>query len=623
MKRFILAFVIIGFSLLIPSVWAQDTVTPVPQPGTSYVIFDDIFVRGGPGEGYQPVGGLQAGVLLRPVSRNADGMWILIAYNRGFGWIRRDLAVWGVEIDTLPIIEEADLTPTAPPGEATATFFLPTATPAGNWVNTGGLGAYLRTGPGLRYAIYGEIDDGTRVEPVGRSDDASWILLRRTGGFAWINRALVSWTVDLDPLPVLQIDALTPSATFTGTLTPSVTSTPTTTLTATATATITPTSTFTSTSSATASATPTPTLTLTLTVTPSASPTVTSTASLTPSATETPVPTVTPSLTVTLTLASVAQGIVSTDTPPPTETFTPVPPTSTATVLPTETPRPTDTSTNTATPSLTATPSVTASATRTPTFTATLIPATNTPDTGFLLTGTAIMAEVNRRETATAMSLSTATPTQSLLSLDAMNSTGTAIFDEFNRHATETSAAAIPTETTSPTAEGTVIAAVPQDTGASPIGVVVSEPPSGIAPELLVGGGVLLVVIGYIGLYWRGASGVERYANGFVIERCPTCGSGTLHIETTVTRSLGIPRARYTVRCSECRSVMRGAGVRRWRYAVDRVENPSLYERYNNQIVEESELARLTPGVGVTQALHVRTPNQSPTYINSDDEDNR
>ncbi len=189
-----------------------------------------------------------------------------------------------------------------------------------------------------------------------------------------------------------------------------------------------------------------------------------------------------------------------------------------------------------------------------------------------------------------------------------MNSTGTAIFDEINRRATETSASS----GVSSTVEGTAIA----DAASSSNNTIISEPPGGIAPELLVGGGVLLLVIGYAGLYWRGASGVERYTGGFVIDRCPTCGRGTLHLETTVTRSLGIPRARYTVRCSECRSVLRGAGVRRWRYAVDRVENPSLYERYNNKIIEESELARLTPGVGVPQSPHVRPP----TYIESEDE---
>ncbi len=631
MKRLILAFVIIGSALLIPAVSAQETATPTPRPGSSYVIFDDIYVRGGPGESYQPVGALQAGVLLRPVSRSVDGNWILIAYNRGFGWVRRDLAVWGLDVDALPIIEETDLTPTAPPGDATATFFLPTATPTGNWVNTGGLGAFMRTGPGLHYAIYGEIDDGTSVDPVGRSEDATWILLRRTGGFAWINRALVSWAVDLEPLPILRINALTPSATFTGTLTPSATLTPTETATSTATATITLSPTASDTSTATLTLTPTVTssatspLTATLTITPTAtqtstftpSPTDTVTPSLTPSRTNTAVPTETPLLTVTPSPSPtpsdtsaptlVAQAVVPTDTPPPTETAALTPVSATVTASLTETPRPT----LTFTPSVT--PSLTASATFTYTATITAMPPTSTIDTGFLLTGTAIMVEVHRRETATALLLPTATPTEALLSLGAMNSTGTAIFDEINRRATETSAAAVP----SPTVEGTAIAAVPQGVESSSNTAIISESAGGIAPELLVGGGVLLLVIGYAGLYWRGASGVERYAGGFVIDRCPTCGHGTLHLETTVTRSLGIARARYTVRCSECRSVLRGAGVRRWRYAVDRVENPSLYERYNNKIIEESELARLTPGVGVTQSPHVRPP----TYIDSEDED--
>ncbi len=62
-------------------------------PGGSYVLGADVFVRGGPGEFYLPVGALSVGDRVRGVSRNETATWVMITYSRGFGWIRRDLAV--------------------------------------------------------------------------------------------------------------------------------------------------------------------------------------------------------------------------------------------------------------------------------------------------------------------------------------------------------------------------------------------------------------------------------------------------------------------------------------------------------------------------------------------------
>jgi hypothetical protein len=64
-------------------------------------------------------------------------------------------------------------------------------------------------------------------------------------------------------------------------------------------------------------------------------------------------------------------------------------------------------------------------------------------------------------------------------------------------------------------------------------------------------------------------------------------------VETRHDRLFGIPRARTTVRCSNCRSVLREAGSRRWRYAVDKIENPALYSRYNGRIIDEETLKSL------------------------------
>lgn len=123
---------------------------------------------------------------------------------------------------------------------------------------------------------------------------------------------------------------------------------------------------------------------------------------------------------------------------------------------------------------------------------------------------------------------------------------------------------------------------------------------SALRPEFLIGGVLLVLGLAYVGLYWRGQAGADRYATGFILERCPICGEGHLHIERHQERVLGIPRVRATVRCDNCRSILREVGGGRWRYAVDPVANMVLFYRYNNHIITDSELValaedRLTP----------------------------
>ena len=302
--------------------------TASATPAGSYVIPADIYVRGGPGEQYVPVGGLRAGAVVFPVNRNDAGTWVMILYNRGFGWIRRDLVRWTVDVDDLPVISTLDLTPTRRPGTNTPTPFVPTPTPEGDWIDAGGRGAFVRSGPGLNFAVIAQRRSGDTVEAVGRVEDLSWILIRVDDGFGWIARPIVRWTIDLDALPVLELDALTPSPTFTPSNTPTPTNTPTGTLTATYTP------------SPTSTPTDTPTPTPTPTDTPSPTATYTPTATDTPSATPTPtlIPTNTPRPTDTPTLTP---SPPRTNTPRPTQTFTSTPsntPTNTPTLTPTDTP---------------------------------------------------------------------------------------------------------------------------------------------------------------------------------------------------------------------------------------------------------------------------------------------
>ncbi|MBI1278427.1 MAG: SH3 domain-containing protein, partial [Anaerolineaceae bacterium] len=326
--RLIIVAIVIGLLGLVSAIaYAQNTPVPTETPETSSVIQEDIFVRGGPGRDYLPVGKLLAGDRVRPLSRNAAGDWVLIVYGKGYGWIRRDLAFWVENIDTLPIVDVANLTPSPvlPTTPSATPILLPTFTPVGNWVqlNNDAQSGFVRAGPGRTYLRLGQLFTGDAVEPVSQNADGSWIMIRYGEGFGWISRNLVLWVDDLDSLPVVSVDNLTPSATFTATNTETHTPTATSTLTPTSTPSVTPTLT------ASYTLTTTPSLTFTLTPVP------TLTATPVPSATNTLIPSSTATATLTPTLEP-----SSTSTASATATLTPtIEPTSTPTA--TETLRPT------------------------------------------------------------------------------------------------------------------------------------------------------------------------------------------------------------------------------------------------------------------------------------------
>ncbi len=548
------------------------TLTPTPTPPASEIIAEDVIVRGGPGRDYPRIGQLTAGRYVFPVSRNEAGDWVMIRYYRGFGWVQRDLAFWVEDIDALPVIGERDLTPSPIPGTDTPTPFFLTATPTGNWVWTDARSVYVRAGPGRLYLRLGDLFPGDQVEPVARSADATWILIRFADGFGWVVRDAVRWAENVDELPVISPDDLTPTATFTASFTPTATSTATDTPTPTdtprpsdtpvPTATDTPTATLTDTPrpSDTPAPTATDTPTATLTDTPRPSDTPVPTATDTPTLTDTPVPTATDTPTSrpfeTQIEPVILPGATLTDTPAPSDT-----PTATLT----DTPRPSDT------PVPTATDTPTATLTDTPRPSDTFTPTATTTPTATL--------------TDTPVPTATATPSHTPR----------------------------PSDTPTPTAAAPVV--LPTE-GAPPQTVTPPGEGGGLPLEAVVGGAGLLLVLAYAGLYWLGVRDLERYAGGFVVSRCPVCGRGDLTVETRPERFLGIPRGRRIVRCTECRSVLREVGSRRWRYAVDPIENPALYRQFNGREIDEETLAGLAKSAASAAPPRPTTP---PVFFEDDD----
>jgi hypothetical protein len=576
--------IVLGVVLsLVVSVLAQQE-TPT---NLNVVIPQSVFVRSAPNNTSVPVGNLKAGDSVTPIRISSDGAWVLINYRRGYGWVQRTLVNWADEraLDALAtLLPNVTLTPILPPIELSS---IPTITPSGDYVLVPTLQkAFIRTGPGTEFRRLGELQNGRIVEAVSRNADTSWILIRfqdaETGfdGFGWISASLVNWQnlAELDNLPIIDEDVLTPSATFTASYTPSTTPTPSATFTASVTPSATNTATSTSTPTATASTTP------------------TNTATNTPIPSATATNTLIPSETATNTLIP-SETATNTAIPSETATNTPIPSeTSTLTLVPSETatntPIPSETATNTAIPSETATntpiPSETATNTPIPSETATntLIPsetATNTPIPSETATNTAIPSETATELPVTSVSVvisetplteATITPSPTLGALIAQVNT-----PENTPEATQALIELPITDTPQPTLNEAT-----ND----------STSPNRLPIEAIVAIVVLLALLIYVGLYLRALASMGLYKNGFVVETCPVCGRGHLSVESKQERFLGIPSAKRTVRCDACRSVLRETGAKKWRYAVDRIENPTLYERLNGREISDTELRQLS-----------------------------
>jgi len=547
---------------------------PTPTPAFSYINVEAARVRAAPDETALSIGTLLRDARVIPYNRDESGAWVLVEYAQSFGWIRRDLAVWVENIDALPILTTDNLTPTPAPRTPSPTPRLVTLTPVGSYI-IARVNVYVRTGPGLSFTPLGVLTPGSVVEPLNIDETGTWVLIRYTynqreegsteirtiDGFGWVTRNVVLWVIDINELPILYDDALTPTATFTPSFTPSATPSETT--------------------SPTFTPSPTVTNTPTATITPSLTNTDIPTETPSPTATNTEFPSETPSATVTNTdMPSETPSATVTNMDAPTET-----PAEITQVVVVTTDMPSETATNTEFPSETPPPTATNTDMPSETSSATV---TNT-DTPI--------------ETATPTLSGDATAIDSPLGMNTETPTLT--------NTDEPTITLLPEETELPLGVGTeiigllpatetptVAVAIAQNATETPLtSVSIDEPlttTSALPIEAIFAGSVLGIIILYVVLYLRGQSAVERYANGFVVDNCPVCRKGHLEVETRIVRWMGIPRPRRTVRCDNCRSLLRETGAHRWRYAVDKLANLAMYDRYNGLEVDERTLQKLS-----------------------------
>lgn len=433
-----------------------------------------IYVHSGPSESSIAIGALFQDESITPVNRSTDSTWILVLYGRGTGWIQREGVTWQTDLAGLPVLPP-DVTPTA---RATQPLRLLSPTPAsaqGFVLVSEGVQAIVRSGPLRGYSRVGQLSPGAMVEPVSRSAEGSWILIRYADpdtafdGFGWIARDLVQWRDEefIQDLPIMNESDLTPTATEDASI-----------------------------------------------MLAAASPTTAPITATSPIATETSISTQTATTATTLT-----------------ETLAP-----TVTLM-------LAAATETLTPSETA---ISASATSEP--------PSATPETPTLEAVAQIATDVSPTSEDNRIIAAPVTPTPT-----------------------------IPTETPAPT----LTPPLPIE---APVEVEESNP---MIPLMALAGVTVAGGLVYLGAFARAMPELRRYEQGFVRTDCPVCERGALVLEEKRSSTLGIPSVRRTVRCTACRSVLREKNPQHWTYAVDRLENPTVYERFNGREIRDDELKAL------------------------------
>jgi len=435
---------------------------------------DSIYVYSGPSESSIAIGALFQDESVTPVNRSADSTWILVLYGRGTGWIQREGVTWQTDLAALPVLAP-DVTPTA---RATQPLRLLSPTPAsaqGFVLVSEGVQAIVRSGPLRGYSRVGQLSPGALVEPVSRSAEGSWILIRYADpatafdGFGWIARDLVQWRDEafIEALPIMEAN-LTPTATEDASI-----------------------------------------------MLAAASPTTAAVTATSPIATESPVSTQT-----------------ATTAPTMTEIFAP-----TVTLM-------LAAATETLAPSNTPIPA-----------SATSEPPSATPETPTTEAVAQVATDVSPTPEDNRIIAAPVTPTPTT-----------------------------PTETPVPTLTPTPLPIeVPVETGES----------SSMIPLIALAGFTVAGGLVYLGAFARAMPELRRYEQGFVRTDCPVCERGALVLEEKRSSTLGIPSVRRTVRCTTCRSVLREKTPQRWAYAVDRLENPTVYERFNGREISDDELEAL------------------------------
>lgn len=158
-------------------------------------VYQTTNVRSGPGTQYAIVGQLGEGDQVVVLGRDTSARWLQIdAVPDMMGWLPAFSLLLEVEIDGLDIVEPGSETTPEVESHVTVESY--------GRVN-------VRSGPGIDYAIVGQLDVGERVEATARSNHANdWLLVELADkSEGWVAYFTVQVTGDPEALPVLTPDA--------------------------------------------------------------------------------------------------------------------------------------------------------------------------------------------------------------------------------------------------------------------------------------------------------------------------------------------------------------------------------------------------------------------------------
>jgi uncharacterized protein YraI len=174
-------------------------VPPAPPPqtpptyGNAVVNTGRLNVRQGPAANFGVAGKLTYNDAITLVARNADASWAQISAPIN-GWVSLRYINTSVSIWSLPIVSDTGVNPgypepVPPQGGQTGIVVAPTLN--------------VRYGPGVYFSRFTTLNYGTGVSLVGRSADASWLLVQLANGQSgWVNTGFISTTYAVANLPV-------------------------------------------------------------------------------------------------------------------------------------------------------------------------------------------------------------------------------------------------------------------------------------------------------------------------------------------------------------------------------------------------------------------------------------
>ncbi|MCS6837166.1 MAG: SH3 domain-containing protein [Anaerolineae bacterium] len=180
----------------LPQTWGGTVVQPTPLPSPFVATVNTAFLnlRSGPGANFSILRKLARGQSMTLQGRNADARWVQVVMPDGLvGWVSARYLSMSVNPASLPLASTTGVTPGAPQP-------VPVGGQTGIVANVAALS--VRLGPGVQFASFTAIPDGTGVSLIARSADGAWLLVQLADGrTGWVSSAFISTSFPLASLP--------------------------------------------------------------------------------------------------------------------------------------------------------------------------------------------------------------------------------------------------------------------------------------------------------------------------------------------------------------------------------------------------------------------------------------